>query len=122
MFNAATGVVATHTAAVAAPSSASLWYVPSYKEMQMLTENRESVNVALEAAGGVKIAEPYKWEDSWDNLRSSDWYWTSTIFGTWYESGRSYDHSKYAFDISKGGWTTYSQNSAKCKVRIILAF
>lgn len=122
MFNAATGVVATHTAAVAAPSSASLWYVPSYKEMQMLTENRESVNVALEAVGGVKIAEPYKWEDSWDNLRSSDWYWTSTIFGTWYESGRSYDHSKYAFDISKGGWTTYSQNSAKCKVRIILAF
>lgn len=122
MFNAATGVVATHTAAVPAPSSASLWYVPSYKEMQMLTENRESVNVALEAVGGVKIAEPYKWEDSWDEQRSSDWYWTSTIFGTWYESGRSYDHSKYAFDISKGGWTTNSQNSAKCKVRIILAF
>lgn len=88
----------------------------------MLTENREAVNVALEAVGGVKIAEPYKWEDSWDEQRSSDWYWTSTIFGIWYESVRSYDHYKYAFDLSKGGWTTSQQNSAKCKVRIILAF
>lgn len=122
MFNATAGVIATHTAAVEAPSSASLWYVPSYKEMQMLTENREAVNVALEAAGGTKIAEPYEVDDSSDAQRSSDWYWTSTIHGTWYESGRSYDHSKYPFDLSKCGWTANVQSFAKCKVRIILAF
>ena len=122
MFNATSGVVATHTAAVTAPSSASLWYVPSYKEMLMLNENRAAVNASLTAAGGTSVTEPYESEVSSDDLRSSDWYWTSTIYGTWYAGGRTYDHSKYAFDLSKGGWTTYSQSYAKCKVRIILAF
>ena len=122
MFNATSGVVATHTAAVAAPSSASLWYVPSFKEMMMLNESREAVNAALTASGGTPIAEPYIYEDSWDSNRTSDWYWTSTIYGTWYAGGRTYDHYKYAFDLSKGGWTTNQQSTAKCKVRVILAF
>lgn len=122
MFNATSGVVATHTAAVAAPSSASLWYVPSFKEMMMMNESREAVNAALTASGGTPIAEPYIYEDSWDSNRTSDWYWTSTIYGTWYAGGRTYDHYKYAFDLSKGGWTTNQQSTAKCKVRVILAF
>ena len=122
MFNAADGVVAAHASAVAAPETASGWYVPSYKEMQMLNENRDAVNAAIAAAGGTSVMEPYPYEDSWDDKRSSDWYWTSTIYGKWYASGRTYDHSKYAFDLSKNGWTTYQQSSAKCKVRIILAF
>ena len=122
MFNATDGVVATHASAVAAPESASGWYVPSYKEMQMLNENREAVNAALSASGGTPIAEPYKYEDSWDNNRSSDWYWTSTIYGKWVDSVKSYDHYKYPYDLSKNGWTTTQQSFAKCKVRIILAF
>lgn len=122
MFNQETGVIATHSAAVAAPASASAWYVPSYKEMLMLVANAEAVNASLTAAGGTPVADPYASEVSWDDNRSSDWYWTSTIHGTWYERGQSYDHAKYPFDISKNGWTTYVQSSATCRARVILAF
>lgn len=122
MFNAEAGVVATHTMVVPAPDSASPWYVPSYKEMQMLNENREIVNAVLAAVGGTVMASPYEREESFDPLHKSDWYWTSTIYGSWYESGKSYDHFKYPFDLSKNGWTTSQQASGKCKVRIILAF
>lgn len=121
-FNKTDGVVAKHAGTVAAPASASSWYVPSFKEMSYLVENSEAVNAALVAAGGTAIAAPYESEVSWDDNRSSDWYWTSTIFGSWYANGGTYDHYKYPFDISKGGWTTYVQSSAKCKVRVVLAF
>ena len=122
MFNALDGIIATHAGKEAAPESSSSWYVPSYREMALLNAERETVNASLVAAGGTALAEPYESEDSWDDSRSSDWYWTSTIYGVWYESGRTYDHFKYAYDLSRDGWTTSSQATAKCKVRIILAF
>lgn len=121
-FNASDGVVATHTAKVSTPSKSSSWYIPSYKEMSLLNDNMTTVNASLSTLGGTPIAEPYMYEDSWDNNRSSDWYWTSTIKGDWYESGGTYDHFKYPFDIYKGGWTSSQQSSAKCKVRVVLAF
>lgn len=121
-FNQTDGVVAAHTSAVPAPSTASAWYIPSYKEMSYIVENLDVVNTALEAAGGTPIAEPYEREESFDEKTPSDWYWTSTIYGKWYANGGTYDHFKYPFDISKNGWTTYLQSSAKCKVRVVLAF
>ena len=120
LFNAADGVLAQH--AVAVPSTASAWYVPSYKEMSMINDSRDVVNASLQAAGGQKVADPYAKEESFDDNRSSDWYWTSTIYGLWYANAGTYDHYLYAFDISKGGWTTSQQPNAKCKVRVILAF
>lgn len=120
LFNVVDGVLAQH--AVAVPSTASAWYVPSYKEMSMINDSRDVVNASLQAAGGQKVADPYAKEESFDDNRSSDWYWTSTIYGLWYASAGTYDHYLYAFDISKGGWTTSQQPSAKCKVRVILAF
>ena len=122
LFNATDGVIATHAASVPSPATASAWYVPSYKEMQMMCENSEAVNAALSAAGGTALAQPYANESNDDPNHSSDWYWSSTICGTWYESGKSYDHSKYPFDLSRNGWTTYVQTFGKCKVRVILAF
>ena len=121
-FNQTSGVVAMHTSAVPAPSTASGWYIPSYKEMSYIVENLDVVNSALEAAGGTPIAEPYEREESFDPNTPSDWYWTSTIYGTWYARGGTYDHHKYPFDISKNGWTTSVHSSAKCKVRVVLAF
>lgn len=120
LFNAAEGVLAQHN--IAAPSIASAWYVPSYKEMSMINDSRDVLNASLQAAGGQKIADPYAKEESFDDNRSSDWYWTSTIYGVWYANAGTYDHYAYAFDISKGGWTTSQQPNAKCKVRVILAF
>lgn len=122
MFNESDGVVAMHTGAVAAPASASAWYVPSYKEMSYIVENLDVINSTLVNAGGTSVAQPNESEVSWDDNRSSDWYWTSTIHGSWYANGGTYDHAKYPFDISKGGWTTSVQASAKCKVRVVLAF
>jgi hypothetical protein len=91
--------------------------------MSLLNDNRATINAALSESGGTPIAEPYMYEDSWDNNRSSDWYWTSTIKGAWYQSGGTYDHFKYPFDIYNQGWTTSQPPaSTKCKVRVILAF
>ena len=120
LFNSADGVLAQHDVAV--PSTASAWYVPSYKEMSMINASRDVINASLQTAGGQKIADPYEKEESFDENRSSDWYWTSTIYGKWYASGGTYDHYTYAFDISKGAWTTSQLTNAKCKVRVILAF
>lgn len=120
MFNEQSGVIAEQTNAVVTPSGASSWYVPSYREMTMILANYDTINESLTAAGGTEIAAPYEKEDSWDDNRTSDWYWTSTIYGVLDNS--SYNHYKYAFDISRGSWTTVQQSSAKCKVRVVFAF
>lgn len=120
LFNAQSGVIATQTSAVATPSNASSWYVPSYREMEMICASYDKINAALAAAGGQQIATPFEREESFIDGYSSDWYWTSTIYGKPYTS--SFDHFKYAFDISKGSWTTSQQSSAKCKVRVVFAF
>lgn len=122
LFNETDGVIAVHTASVPAPAGASQWYVPSYKEMQMLNESVEKVNAALAAADGTALAEPYQIDESWDENRSSDWYWTSTIYGEWIEDDSIYTHHKYPFDLSRNDWTKYVQAFGKCKVRVILAF
>jgi hypothetical protein len=88
--------------------------------MEMILANYDAVNTALKAAGGKEIAAPYDSEESLDENRSSDWYWTSTIWGKW--SSPIYEHYKYAYDVSKGAWTTNQQSSAKCKVRVVFAF
>lgn len=119
MFNAESGVVSAHSQA--APSSASAWYVPSFKEMSMMAENIDVLNSAINAVGGMPLSA-YQEASSWDENRTSDWYWTSTIHGTWYDRGKTYDHHKYPFDVSSGNWTDAQQSSALCKVRMVLAF
>ena len=63
----------------------------------------------------------YASDQSWDSNRATDWYWSSTIYGKGPSSG-TYEHFKYPFDISKNGWTSNQQSSAKCRVRVVLAF
>ena len=86
----------------------------------MINANHAVLNAALAAAGGTEIAAPYASEVSWDDNRTSDWYWTSTIWGKW--SSPIYEHYKYAYEISKRDWTTSQQPFAKCKVRVAFAF
>ena len=107
-FNATNGVVATQTASVAVPSSASAWYIPSYREMKLMYDNLSTINASLTAIGGTPI--------------NSEKYWSSTIYGKWYASGQSYDHFKYPFNMATGGWHSAQDASGKFPVRVVLAF
>lgn len=115
-------VADAHASAVASPSGASSWYVPSYKEMEALVENSATVNAALSAAGGNPLAEGFASEESYLAGYSSDWYWTSTVYGVWYAGGGTYDHFRYLYDIYNNGWTSSQQSSGNFKARVILAF
>ena len=108
LFNASNGVVATHTAKVSTTSKSSTWYIPSYKEMRLMYDNLSTLNASLSSVSGTPI--------------SSDKYWTSTIYGSWYESGQSYDHFKYPFNMLSGGWHSAQDASGKYPVRVVLAF
>ena len=107
-FNATNGVVATQTASVAVPSSASAWYIPSYREMKLMYDNLSTINASLTAIGGTPI--------------NSEKYWSSTIYGKWYASGQSYDHIKYPFNMEIGGWHSAQDASGKFPVRVVFAF
>ena len=108
-FNASNGVVATHTTSVPVPSAASAWYVPSFKEMQLVNENLSKINNSLSTVGGDPV--------------NSEMYWTSTIKGDWYASGQSYDHFKYTFNMARNGWhTAQATNKEPYPVRVVLAF
>lgn len=107
-FNASNGVVATHTAKVSTPSKSSAWYIPSYKEMRLMYDNLSTLNASLSNIGGTPI--------------SSEKYWSSTIWGKWYATGQTYDHVKYPFNMSTGGWHSAQDASGKYPVRVILAF
>ena len=107
-FNATNGVVATQTASVAVPSSASAWYIPSYREMKLMYDNRSTINDSLTAIGGTPI--------------NSERYWSSTIYGTWYQKGQSWDHFKYTFNMTTGGWHSVQSASGNFPVRVVLAF
>ena len=103
--NAAT----THQSNVNTPQSASSWYIPSYKEMQILKDNMTKVNESLQAAGGTKITEGLANNTTYGGL-----YWTSTYFG----SG-----SIKAFSTYLNGWyNTIVQPSSEYPVRVVLAF
>ena len=108
MFDVNTGLPATHSNAVASPSKASSWYIPSYFEMTEMYTNKKDVNAALSAING-------------DELENKN-YIHATLWTTRWD-GRSYDDcsSKY-FDMSNGGWGgTYTKTTAY-PVRVVLAF
>lgn len=111
LFNETDGVVATHSASVQTPSGASTWYVPSYKEMQMMGENLQVVNNAITEASG-------------NTITAGGEYWSSTIYGTWYAKGNSWDHFKFPFVVSGGtnGWRSIQDPSGEHPVRVVLAF
>jgi hypothetical protein len=71
-------------------------------------DNLSTLNASLSSVGGTQI--------------NSEKYWSSTIFGKWYASGQSYDHIKYPFNMSTGGWHSAQDASGKYPVRVVLAF
>ena len=109
LFNSSSPV-AQHRASVSAPSSASAWYVPSYKEMQLLYENRETVNTAINGVSGDPL---HVARADYDDYYYQ--YWCSTF---------DLDNKVVmAFDMINGGWYGYSKTDGTVlPVRVILAF
>lgn len=112
LFNSTSPVV-THRNSVSVPASTSAWYVPSYKEMQLLYENRAIVNERITAVGGTGL---HVTQTSYDDNQYR--YWTST---------NDFDQKViYTFnmkDSGGGAWYSYTGGeTTSFPVRIILAF
>lgn len=108
MFNS-TSQLMSHRDAVAVPSTASRWYIPSYKEMVMLYENVGLVNERLEAVGGDVLSVTRAFYDD-----ISYQYWCST-----------YDLSNKvirAFSMLNGEWYGSKTEGTKLGCRVVLAF
>lgn len=108
LFNSSSPV-AQHRASVSAPSSASAWYVPSYKEMQLLYENREAVNNAINSVSGDPL---HVARANYDDYYYQ--YWCSTF---------DLDNKIVnAFNMTNGSWYGSKTETTVLPVRVILAF
>lgn len=108
MFNSSS-VLKSHRDSVASPSSASCWYIPSYKEMAMLYENVTLVNERLEAVGGDAVTVKRAFYDD-----ISYQYWCST-----FDLGNKVIR---AFSMLNGDWHGSKTEGTQLGCRIVLAF
>lgn len=91
------------------------WYIPSYKEMQLLNAERTVVNSAISNVGGNQIGE-------------GD-YWTSSLTYTHTTGGNALTGPKnfyytycYPFNMTNNAWTASHSNATNYPVRVVLAF
>lgn len=104
LYDSANGPAAKHNNGVNSPSGASSWYIPSFKELQLLHENKADVNTALNAAGGTQV--------------TGSMYWSST-----FRTYNSYNDCQGSpFDMINGNWYAYDKRSIEYPVRVVLAF
>ena len=102
LYDRTTGPVAKHK--VSLPSDVSSWYIPSFKEMKWLHENKAVVNAALSNAGGTQI--------------TGSLYWSSTL-----RTYNSYNDCQGSpFDMVNGTWYAYDKKTTSYPVRVIFAF
>ena len=97
-----------------APGVSSGWYVPSFREMQMITEAIATINNALTQVGGTTL--------------STDLYWSSSLRTIWWKDTVVTGYLDYMyctpFSISKKTWNVTDGNtdSNSYPVRVVLAF
>ena len=96
--------VRIHRNAVAAPNAATDWYIPSFKEMQLLSAAMSIINPVIESLSGTKVGTEYPYQ-----------YWCSTS---------DYDGiGVRAVTMDNGQWmATGKTESSALPVRVILAF
>lgn len=99
----------THRAEVSVPENASAWYVPSYKEMQLLYENSETVNVSLNNVSG-------------DPLHVKRIDYDDYMYQYWTSSYNLDANVVQAFNMTNGSWFGQKVESTVLPVRMILAF
>ena len=106
MFDSVTGVAATYSPA--APSKASTWYIPSYKEMTILADpnNLEKVNASINQKNGTPIG--------------NSTYWMTTLKST----NKWNDLFAYPFNIASREWsqTSGTLGEKNHPVRVVFAF
>ena len=72
-------------------SYASGWYLPTVAELSMLYMAKDTVNSALEKAGGTKIADEVYWSSSqYADFAPEAWY-------VWFGAGNLVNHNKYVY-------------------------
>ena len=91
------------------------WYIPSYKEMQLLNAERTVVNSAISNVGGNQIGEGDYWTSSLD-------YYESRSGSEWFGYTYFYDTYCYPFNMTNNGWTASNNYSTAYPVRVVLAF
>ena len=102
LYDKASGPLAKHK--VSLPSGVSAWYIPSYKEMKWMHENKAAVNASLSNAGGIQI--------------TGSMYWSSTL-----RTYNSYNECQGSpFDMINGGWIAYDKKTDAYPVRVVFAF
>lgn len=99
----------TYAATVSLPASASEMYIPSIAEMQMIHNNLDVINAALEAAGGTTFVR-----DSYDTQK--DLYWTTSENES--SSGNAAAVNPFTGELHGG----VLKGSGIKKVRFIFAF
>ena len=67
------------------------WYLPTVAELSMLYRQKDTVNAALEAAGGMKLRDSFYWSSSqYPNLSDYAWaVWLNNGFLSHFEQNRS---------------------------------
>lgn len=112
LFNSTSPVV-THRNSVSVPTSTSAWYVPSYKEMQLLYENRAIVNERITAVGGTGL---HVSQINYDDNQYR--YWTSTN-----DFAQKVVYTFNMKDSGGGAWYSFSGGeTTSFPVRVVLAF
>jgi len=104
-----TSPLITHRNDVSVPDNASPWYIPSFREMQLLYENRDAVNASIDNISGDSL---HVTKTNYDDYMYQ--YWTS-----------SYDLDNKiikAFNMTNGSWYGSKTETTSLPVRVILAF
>lgn len=102
LYDKSSGPLAKHK--VSLPSGVSAWYIPSYKEMKWMHENKATVNAALSSVNGAQI--------------TGDLYWSSTL-----RTYNDYNECQGSpFDMVNGGWYAYDKRTTPYSVRVVFAF
>ena len=94
---------------LSAVPNASMWYIPSFAEMNLMREVSGDINTKLKDAGGATLG--------------TENYWTSTLQK--YDDWRSYN-DLYAspFSMQSGTWASKNvdKKASTCSMRVVLAF
>ena len=95
----------------------SKWYIPSYKEMQLLNAERTTVNDIIQSVtGGEQIGTGNYWTSSLNHYVDEYYNKVSGSYTYYYYT------QCYPFNMTDNAWTASNNHGTEYPVRVILAF